>query len=289
MAEFFGNLERLVADLYPYRWLIGIGVLIVLAGAAAFWYRSGWHTVLWRHRTPTTVIGAPLLALVIFVGYDIGSPLFTNKTVEEEFPFAFAAEIPDDMDMEDVEMVMSMLAKVDQAAVDETMPDDMPMMKPAAEDVSAQSSALVASEDDSEDEITEAAEEVAEQATGDSTADGVAVKIKTGSFRDQDSFHKGSGQADIYRGPDGSYLLRVEEFRVTNGPDLHVFLSPHPNPQSRDQVTAGHVDLGKLKGNIGNQNYPIPESTDIESLQSVVIYCVPFRVIFSVASLEDIG
>ena len=204
MAEFFGDLERL----------------------AAYAYRSGWHMFVWRHRSATTVIGAPLLALAVFVGWDVGSPLFTNKTVEEEFPFAFTAEIPDGMDLEDVEMVMSVLSKVNQAAVDETMPDHMPMKIPAAE----------------------VAGELAEQSTTEvATTEGVAVKIKTASFRDQDSIHKGSGQAAIYRGPDGSYLLRVEEFRVSNGPDLHVILSTYPNPESTEGRPWGQP-LKKLLG-----------------------------------------
>ena len=107
---------------------------------------------------------------------------------------------------------------------------------------------------------------------------------------DQDSIHKGSGTAIIYRGPDGSLLLRLENFSVTNGPDLHVYLSPHPNPGRGGQVrTAGYVDLGELKGNRGNQNYPIPAGVDIDIQQSVVIYCVPFSVVFSVAMLQDAG
>ena len=86
MAEFFGDLERLAADLYPWRYLIGVGVLIVVAAIAAFGYRNGWHLWAWRHRLPVTLVGVPLLALIGFMAYDLGSPLFTNLTIEEEFP-----------------------------------------------------------------------------------------------------------------------------------------------------------------------------------------------------------
>ena len=114
------------------------------------------------------------------------------------------------------------------------------------------------------------------------------VKLKVGQFQDIDSFHKGSGDATIYRGPDSSHLLRLENFEVTNGPDLHVILSPWEGPQGIGGrlKTEGYVDLGKLKGNIGNQNYEIPPEVDIEIHNTVTIYCAPFHVIFSVAALE---
>lgn len=51
----------------------------------------------------------------------------------------------------------------------------------------------------------------------------------------------------------------------------------------------GYVDLGKLKGNKGNQNYTIPDDVDVAAQGSIVIYCKPFHVIFSVASLQDVG
>ena len=89
MEEFFGDLERLAADLYPYRWAIGAGVLVALAAIGAWGYRQGWHLVLWERRILVSAVGIPLLTIVGFIGYDLGSPLFTNKTVEEEFPFAF--------------------------------------------------------------------------------------------------------------------------------------------------------------------------------------------------------
>ena len=49
------------------------------------------------------------------------------------------------------------------------------------------------------------------------------------------------------------------------------------------------MDLGKLKGNIGNQNYAIPEDVDVSIQMTVVIYCVPFHVFFSIAALDDVG
>lgn len=113
-----------------------------------------------------------------------------------------------------------------------------------------------------------------------------AVRVKAGRFSDVDSFHRGSGSATIYRLEDGSALLRLEEFQVTNGPDLHVLLVPHPRPAGREDL-AGYLSLGKLKGNIGDQNYPIPGGTDLDAFGSVVIYCLPFHVLFSVAPLEE--
>ncbi len=85
-------------------------------------------------------------------------------------------------------------------------------------------------------------------------------------------------------------MLRLEDFSVTNGPGLHVFLSAHPDPKSRDDVRdEAFVDLGELKANIGNQNYEIPADIEVAQYHSVVIYCVPFHVVFSVAPLNPDG
>ena len=116
------------------------------------------------------------------------------------------------------------------------------------------------------------------------------AKVKVGNFTDADRFHKGSGTATIYRGADGAHLLRFEDFKVTNGPALRVILSPHPNARNSAEVhLEGYVDLGDLKGNIGNQNYPLPADLDLSTIGSVIIYCEPFSVVFSVAPLRDAG
>ncbi len=316
----FGDIERAFADLYPYRWAIGAAVLVFIAAALAFAYRRGWHRAAWRFRKPLGIISVPLLALAVWLGWSLGSPLFTNVTVDEAFPYAAAATVPEGMEREDVERIFSGMAQVDRPVM-ETMP------APAAIDAGA---ALASTEADAEDalvvitpvrraaleegmamamdamaalETGSAAEAAAmtgeavammEQAIAESetaaqpaASDGGVQAVARGSFKDADAFHRGSGAATIYRTPDGAHLLRLEDLNVTNGPALHVVLSTHPDPERSEQVKQeGYLDLGDLKGNRGNQNYPIPAGVDISAHKSVVIYCYPFAVVFSVATLE---
>ena len=152
----------------------------------------------------------------------------------------------------------------------------------------------------SQAETMEAASEMTEEAVGmmeeaieqaemmaQPAASNEIQAVATGSFKDADAFHRGSGAATIYRTPEGSEVLRLEDLNVTNGPALHVVLSTHPDPERSEQVKQeGFVDLGDLKGNRGNQNYPIPAGVDTSIHKSVVIYCYPFAVVFSVATLE---
>jgi len=124
--------------------------------------------------------------------------------------------------------------------------------------------------------------------TGTDLASGAAgsVVLSQGGFTDADAFHKGEGVAKLYRLSDGSRLLRLEGFKVTNGPDLHVLLAANPAPKDRrDLEQGGYYNLGKLKGNIGDQNYQVPPDVAEGLAKSVVIYCLPFHVVFSTATL----
>ena len=136
--------------------------------------------------------------------------------------------------------------------------------------------------------------EAAAQATGAAMPDiimseampaAAPTAILNGSFQDADDFHQGSGSATIYALEDGSYLLRFEDFEVTNGPDLHVYLTSHLNPTSQTDVMQDAIDLGSLKGNVGSQNYQLPAGTNIDQFNTIVIYCQPFHVIFATAPL----
>lgn len=111
--------------------------------------------------------------------------------------------------------------------------------------------------------------------------------LKTGQFRDTDAAHKGSGNAAILSGAAGTQLLRLTDFRVTNGPDLEVWLVKAGDPKSSADVTASEwLSLGALKGNVGDQTYLIPEGTDVAQYGSAVIWCEQFGVLFSAASLN---
>jgi hypothetical protein len=111
-------------------------------------------------------------------------------------------------------------------------------------------------------------------------ATGASGALYIGTFRDADDFHRATGTVQLLRNPDGTYLLRFEAFRVTNGPDLFVYLA-----QGED-VNQGFIDLGRLKGNVGDQNYDIPPGVDPMSHRSVVIWCRAFAVPFGYASLS---
>jgi Electron transfer DM13 len=113
------------------------------------------------------------------------------------------------------------------------------------------------------------------------------VLLASGQFGGVDSFHKGEGKARLFRLSDGTLVLRLEEFKVTNGPDLYVFLSGHPAPRNGAQVHEGAaLEVARLKGNIGNQNYALPPNVDLSKFKSVVIYCKQFSVVFSTAELS---
>jgi hypothetical protein len=98
--------------------------------------------------------------------------------------------------------------------------------------------------------------------------------------------HASAGTATIYQLADGSRILRLQNFSVDNGPDLQVYLtSENPIANTVGIELSNYVDLGNLKGNIGDQNYAIPTDLDLSTVHSVVIWCEPFRVPFSAAPL----
>jgi len=136
---------------------------------------------------------------------------------------------------------------------------------------------------DAEKQLSDAAK--VESKMDEKMPSATATAILRGSFRDADSFHKGQGKAEVYRLGDGKAILRLEDFQVTNGPDLYVILTEHPDPRTREDVHQGYEEVSKLKGNIGSQNYEIKESLNLDDYKAVVIYCKPFQVVFSVALL----
>jgi Electron transfer DM13 len=112
-----------------------------------------------------------------------------------------------------------------------------------------------------------------------STANTRQDTVRTGSFVGVgDGIHNAEGIAKVIPLEDGSNVLRLENLQVTNGPDLYVYLAT-------DKSALDFVNLGKLKGNNGNQNYNISSQTDLIKYDIVLIWCRPFSVLFGSAEL----
>jgi len=108
--------------------------------------------------------------------------------------------------------------------------------------------------------------------------------VKTGSFHGV--AHETKGMAAIFELPDGKRVLRLTDFETSNGPDVHIFLGAAQDANDNDTVTkAGYLELGPLKGNVGDQNYEIPPGTDLGKYNSVTIWCKRFGVNFGTAPL----
>ena len=95
-----------------------------------------------------------------------------------------------------------------------------------------------------------------------------------------DGFHKAEGIAKVINLADGRTFLRLENLKTTNGPDLYVYLSV-----GKDALDI--VNLGRLKGNIGNQNYEIPAGTDLSKYNTALIWCKAFSTLFGSAKLSS--
>ena len=108
-------------------------------------------------------------------------------------------------------------------------------------------------------------------------AEGVTT-LAEGSFIGR--AHPTTGLAKVIT--DGNQrFLRFEGFETDNGPDLNVYLatgSPDGSPED-------FIDLGDLKGNIGDQNYELPDDVDLDRYTTVFIWCVRFSVAFGTAPL----
>jgi electron transfer DM13 len=114
-----------------------------------------------------------------------------------------------------------------------------------------------------------------------------AKTLETGTFHGK--VHSTSGRATIYREQDGKLVLRLTNFKTSNGPDVHVILIAAKNAEDDANFLKSNIDrveLGKLKGNEGDQNYEIPTGTDLSKFQTVSIYCERFNANFGAAPLE---
>lgn len=197
----FGDLERLLADLYPYRIPLTIAGLVIAAAIGALIVRLGWHrpVLSWvtANRLPAGLAAVVFLAVAVPSGYYLLSPLWERTTLVEASP-------------------------LDSATI-------AGLVNPTAEATSE-----TATDADATSVATPSGATTPEASSGDGPQ-----LISLGEFEGADDFHFAEGQALIVEIAPGEYVLRFEGFSIRNGPDLYVYLSSDPNAPSDDGVRLG--------------------------------------------------
>lgn len=99
---------------------------------------------------------------------------------------------------------------------------------------------------------------------------------------------EGTGTATLYRLPDGTRALRFEDFKTAENTDLFVWISSAPSPQnSAEAVASPYTSIGNLKSTVGNQNYALPADLADSQINSVVIWCEPVNIAYTIAPLTQ--
>lgn len=114
---------------------------------------------------------------------------------------------------------------------------------------------------------------------------GMMQVLASGSFHGV--AHESAGQAAILQLAEGKRVLRLTNFQTSNGPDVRVYLVAATDVSDSDTVKkAGFVEVGPLKGNIGDQNYEVASDLDLNKYRAVTIWCKRFSVNFATAPLS---
>jgi Electron transfer DM13 len=134
-------------------------------------------------------------------------------------------------------------------------------------------------------QVNEAVPVAAAQTSAPRNAASTPAALASGMFHSV--AHETRGTASILRLDDGSRILRLTDFSTSNGPDVRVYLVAASDASDNATVTrAGFVELGKLKGTDGDQNYQVPANLDLSKYRAVTIWCHRFSVNFATAPLS---
>jgi hypothetical protein len=108
--------------------------------------------------------------------------------------------------------------------------------------------------------------------------------VASGSFHSV--IHPTKGTATIYQTGNSSRVLRLTNFKTTNGPNVHVYMVAADDAKDNASVRrSGFIDLGPIKGNVGDQNYTFGPEVDLSKYRAVSVWCKRFSLNFGTAPL----
>ena len=105
----------------------------------------------------------------------------------------------------------------------------------------------------------------------------VAIPRNRGAFMNG-PYGSVSGMATVYS-QNGSLVLALQNMSISNGPQLHVYISKEVQP-------VNFIDLGPLQSTMGNQLYNIPENPDFSQYQYALVHCIKYNHLFGSARLQ---
>ena len=211
------------------------------------------------------VVVAVALVVAGAISYWLASPLWDEGTMLNE---SLGFEVPG---------MPTPAAMADGDAVAVLAPTEPTASAPSAASTASPSAATPTATGES---ATPAATEAP---TAAATAAGQGSLVSMGELMGADMFHTGSGLVLLVRGPDGSLVLRFQDYAVRNGPDLFIYLTPDPDG---DVHVDDAIELSAIRATQGNVNYEVPDGVDPSTFRAAVIYCRAFSVLFAHAELE---
>jgi hypothetical protein len=220
-----------------------------------------------HRRVKIGIIGAIIIIIGVSAFY-LASPLFISTEIDEPLPEG--AEVPAPPPSNQFQEFMAM-------SEEERIEAGNQMDEQEKNQIMLEFARMNNSIDESMAQINQPISEQQSSQIGNETSD----LLLTGSFVGVgDGIHDAQGIAKVIPIEGGGDVLRLEDLVVTNGPDLYVYLST-------DKSASDFMNLGRLKANIGNQNYPIPVGTDLSKYDTVLIWCRAFSVLFGSADLKS--
>jgi hypothetical protein len=218
-------------------------------------------------RTKIGIISAVVIIIGIGAFY-LASPLFISTEINEPLPEGANVSAPIPSNQFQEFLIMSEEKRIEVGSQMNDQEKNQIMLEFAKMNTTI---------DESMSQINQSLSQQQTSQTRNETSD----LLLTGSFIGVgDGIHDAQGIAKVIPIEGGGDILRLENLTVTNGPDLYVYLST-------DKSASDFVNLGRLKANIGNQNYPIPTGTDMTKYDTVLIWCRAFSVLFGSAELTS--
>jgi len=88
--------------------------------------------------------------------------------------------------------------------------------------------------------------------------------------------HDARGTVNLYRQPDGTFVVGLEDIDIEPGPDYKLYVVPG---RGAERPADGATNLGGLKGNQGTQFYVLPREVDLGTGDwTVLVWCRAFAV-----------